>query len=59
MRHNIIPTLAAAAALSCLFSCEKESNFLMGYDEGQLNCNALTVDYINSGRQVRANAAWT
>lgn len=56
MRHNIIPTLAAAAALSCLFSCEKESNFLMGYDEGQLNCNALTVDYINSGRQVRANA---
>lgn len=54
MRHDIYSTLLAGASLLALAGCETESDFRFPSDEGQLNCNALSVDYINSG--TRSNA---
>lgn len=54
MKLNIYSFLCATSAVMVLAGCEKESGFLFNDGEGQLNCRSLTVDYINSGRQVRA-----
>lgn len=54
MRHNIYSILLAASAICALPSCDKESAFSMKPGEGQLNCDALSVDYINRGRNTRA-----
>lgn len=54
MKYNIYSIVAAATLLSGLTACEKESNFLLREDEGQLNTGSLNVDYINSGRETRA-----
>lgn len=56
MTHNIkYSIIAAAAAIVGLSGCEKESFFAVNDGEGQLDCRALNVDYINSGRQTRAD----
>ena len=57
MRLYKIYSLYAIAALAAMTSCEKESNFLFNTGEGQLNCAALSVDYINSNSQVRAGGS--
>ncbi len=54
MRHNIYSILLAASAICALPSCDKEAAFSMKPGEGQLNCDALSVDYINRGRNTRA-----
>lgn len=55
MRHYIYSTLIAASAILALPSCESEATFKMNPGEGQLNCNALSVDYINRDRNTRAD----
>lgn len=56
MKHNIFYSiLAATSAIIGLSSCEKESIFNTSQEEGQLDCRSLNVDYINSGRQTRAD----
>lgn len=54
MKINKIYSTIALAAVLGLTACEKESSFLFNEGEGQLNCETLSVDYINSGREVRA-----
>lgn len=54
MKHNIYSILLATSAIFALPSCEKEAAFSMKPGEGQLNCDALSVDYINRGRNTRA-----
>ena len=54
MKYNIYSIIAAGALMTGLAGCEKESNFVFGEDEGQLNTESLNVDYINSGRETRA-----
>lgn len=54
MKYNIYSILAAGVLMTGLAGCEKESNFIFGEDEGQLNTGSLNVDYINSGRETRA-----
>lgn len=54
MKINKLYSAIAFAAVLGLTACEKESSFLFNEGEGQLNCEKLSVDYINSGREVRA-----
>lgn len=54
MRHNIYSILLAAAAICALPSCDKEAVFSIKPGEGQLNCDALSVDYVNRGINSRA-----
>lgn len=49
MKKNIYSIFLASAAIMALAGCESEATFFSNSDEGQLNCNALSVDYINSG----------
>lgn len=49
MKHKIYSSILAAAALSVLPGCDKENSFLVNTSEGKLNCEALSVDYINRG----------
>ena len=49
MKHNIYSLFLASAAIIALSGCEKENVFKFNAEEGQLNCAALSVDYINSG----------
>ncbi len=53
MKINNIYSCIALAAVLGLTACEKENSFLFNEEEGQLNCETLSVDYINSGREVR------
>ncbi len=53
MRHNKYTTILVSAIVIALSGCDKEAPFLANAPEGQLNCNALSVDYINSN--TRAN----
>ncbi|MDE6023549.1 MAG: DUF4493 domain-containing protein [Muribaculaceae bacterium] len=55
MRQNIYSILIAGAAITALSGCEKEAAFNMNPGEGQLNCNALNVDYISRGKPVRSS----
>ena len=49
MKKNIYPIFLAGAAMMALAGCESETTFFSNPEEGQLNCKALSVDYINSG----------
>ncbi len=55
MRHKIYSILIASAAILALPGCEKEAAFNMNPGEGQLNCNALNVEYISRGKPVRSS----
>lgn len=55
MKHNIYSIILAASAIMTLPSCNNETVFTMNPGEGQLNCDALSVGYINRGRNTRAN----
>ncbi len=48
MKRNIFTGFLASATIIALSGCDKEAPFLPNTFEGQLNCNALSVDYINS-----------
>lgn len=54
MRYNIYSILLGVSAICALQSCDKEAAFTIKPGEGQLNCSALSVDYINRGRNTRA-----
>lgn len=55
MKHNIYTIIiSAAAVMTGLASCEKESAFVLNEGEGMLDCESMTVEYINGGRQVRS-----
>lgn len=56
MKHNIYIIIAAAAIVG-LTSCESESTFSVSEKKGAVNCERLDVDYVNSGRQTRANGS--
>ncbi|MBD5278502.1 MAG: DUF4493 domain-containing protein [Bacteroides sp.] len=49
MKKNIYSIVLASAAMMALAGCESEATFFSNPEEGQLNCKALSVDYINSG----------
>lgn len=51
-----INTILAAAALTSLCACEKENPFILGSDEGSLDCKSLTVDYINREHNAASRA---
>lgn len=55
MRHDIYSALLASAVLTTLSGCDKENINWGSSGEGKLDCRSLTVDYINSGRQTRAD----
>lgn len=55
MRHDIYSALLASAVLTTLSGCDKENINWGSSAEGKLDCRSLTVDYINSGRQTRAD----
>lgn len=50
MKHNIYSIILASASIMGLTGCEKEATFNLKPGEGQLNCEALSVDYINRGK---------
>lgn len=52
MRHLYNIGIITAATLLSLTGCEKENDFLFDTENGQLDCKALNVDYIN--RHTRA-----
>lgn len=52
MRHTIYKGIVSATAILMLAGCDKESSFLTDTENGQLDCKALSVDYING--QTRA-----
>ncbi len=52
MRQTIYSILFAGTAITMLPGCESETGFTMNPGEGQLNCESLSVDYIN--QQTRA-----
>ncbi|MCM1489405.1 MAG: DUF4493 domain-containing protein [Muribaculum sp.] len=55
MKHNIYTIIISAAiVMTGLASCEKESAFALNEGEGMLDCESMTVEYINGGRQVRS-----
>ena len=49
MKQKIYSLFIASAATAVLVGCDSESTFFSNSEEGQLNCKALSVDYINSG----------
>ena len=53
MRQYIYSILAAAAIIP-LAGCEKESAFKFNTEEGKLNCESISVDYVNRNKTVRA-----
>lgn len=55
MKHNIYSIILASASILGLAGCEKESAFDLKPGEGQLNSGSLSVDYINRGKQTRAD----
>lgn len=57
MKQNIYSIVLAGFSILALTGCEKETAFRFNAEDGQLNCNALTVDYINSG--TRASNVYT
>lgn len=52
MRHTIYKGIVSATAILMLAGCDKESSFLTDTENGQLDCKALNVGYING--QTRA-----
>ncbi len=49
MKKYILQILSAAAILG-LASCEKDATFIFNEGEGLLDCEGMTVDYVNSTR---------
>lgn len=50
MKKNIYSLLLAGVVTMSLAGCDKETQFRMNPGEGQLNCESLSVDYINRGK---------
>lgn len=48
--------MLAAAALTTLSACEKENTFVLGQDEGRLDCRSLKVDYANRENTVSSRS---
>lgn len=52
--RQYIYTIIATAAVFGLSGCEKENAFGVSEKKGMINCGKLDIDYVNSGRQTRA-----
>lgn len=55
MKRNIYTIIiSAAAVITGMTSCEKESAFIFNEGEGMIDCESMAVEYISGGRQVRS-----
>lgn len=54
MKKNISTLAIAATALFSLSGCQKDDPFRFNAGEGVLNCESLTIDYINRDNSSRA-----